>query len=376
MQSQSRSFVFHGRRLGRHAGFTLVELLVVIAIIAILIALLLPAVQAARGAADAAQCSNNLHQLGIAYLHARSQNVAVRGSNWQQGLAPYMEDKSATTECPAAWVDENSYGMNNKAHLFQQGMDDLRLLMLDYLAPTAAIVGYTDARKCDSWDEYAAFRHFGRCNALFFDGHVETMVPDTIDPCAEPYDEYWEPYRGPGEDDGYCSRPGLWGEYWQQRKWGDGFSGTPDVARIDPGLNLPFGQASGGNVTDSPSGLPYPFPGNRSSSQVSTPFGNRVMCAFLARWTGYIRADRSETYSFRIRHDDHCTITIDGQQVFNRYCCQWADGGSLMMVADEWVPIEICFDNDRWSDDYLEVQWKSSSDSTWRHIGAENLCSP
>lgn len=71
--------------MGPPAGFTLVELLVVIFIIGVLVALLLPAINAARESGRSATCVNNLRQFGAAlqeYGHRHNGQLCSGAWDW------------------------------------------------------------------------------------------------------------------------------------------------------------------------------------------------------------------------------------------------------------------------------------------------------
>jgi prepilin-type N-terminal cleavage/methylation domain-containing protein/prepilin-type processing-associated H-X9-DG protein len=92
-----------GPRPSRPAGFTIVELLVVVAIIGVLAGLLLPAIQSARETGRRMQCGNNLRQLALAAANFVAAHDAFPLGRDKPGedvwsaharLLPYLEETS------------------------------------------------------------------------------------------------------------------------------------------------------------------------------------------------------------------------------------------------------------------------------------------
>ncbi len=146
------------------AGFSLVELLVVIGIIAILVALLIPAIQASRAAASRASCANNLRQLGIAaHNHEAALGYFPAGSvakeyppeptaawtfyRWSAlaMLTPYLENTAAynaldlTVPLYASTFNvhpKNAQAVKTWVGEFLCPADEIRILSSDF-APTS-----------------------------------------------------------------------------------------------------------------------------------------------------------------------------------------------------------------------------------------------
>lgn len=186
----------------RKAGFTLVELLVVIGIIAVLIAMLLPALSQARNQAKSVQCQSNLRQIGQALVMYGNDNRSwvyppLRGANqprlerWPMYVFKPAVWNPKIMHCPADVEDpteDHTYILNN--HLYEKGikfgskvpnrspsdvivMGEKRFSWEDYYMNSDAF-----KKNTDYYSRVEPWMHGIRrgSNYLFLDTHVETRT--------------------------------------------------------------------------------------------------------------------------------------------------------------------------------------------------------
>ena len=183
-------------------AFTLVELLVVVAIIGILAALLTPTINTAMQKANQARCVGNLRNIGAAagawsannnnqvlFQQAGDAiNVPDFAGNWFDRILDFAPNGSTSLfHCPSdkkyGISGEKSYACSGTFYIESERRPVVypsvlapskKILVIDVEVGGGCIIRDVEFYSTEFGGKIS-FRHFGRANALFTDGHVETL---------------------------------------------------------------------------------------------------------------------------------------------------------------------------------------------------------
>ena len=170
------------REPARSAGFTLVELLVVLVVISLLFALVMVGTMTSRNKARQATCQSNLRQIGIAlrmYMEDHGgfpppypcgMGDTLHCENYVAAVAPYLQRTREVWFCPAdPYVGQDTlpdeWGVDHRFTSYELlgAYEDRGRLWL----PTPNWLGR------DGYDQ----AHSGGSNVLFWDGRVRWLTP-------------------------------------------------------------------------------------------------------------------------------------------------------------------------------------------------------
>lgn len=330
----------------RHPAFTLVELLVVIAVILVLMSLAMWGMSQARGAARTAQCGNNLKQIGAAFQqYVAARQAAPDAAAVLAGLDNYLANNRGVYSCPvvinSTAAEVVSYGVNP---CVQRMMSDAgKVLMVD---ANADMIDY-ESLDTATFQRDVAARHYDVANVLYVDGRVERTVVDDINPYRTPDGEQirtmlWKPRIG-GCSCAGAGTSGLLGEYWANP---DQWTGT-SWKRIEKTIDLPFGNPDF-------FGVPYSIPVPGTTASNPNPLKT-------ARFTGYIKPDTSEPYTFHVCCDNEAWVYVNGQLVLSR-----STGGPGPVQEWQMAPASIDLSAGRWYD--FEVRWREEGPGSPGHV--------
>ena len=213
----------------KKSAFTLIEVLVVISVIGLLMGVLLPALRSSRQAGQQIVCASNLRQIMVAvhlysddnsnwlpmaeppgrefphpknwFMNAQllsNMDIALNISPDNEILGPATKPSLLTCpadQTPRQWRDGTelnyalSYGMNGTWGAGGRPDHTRQRRLTEFRSPSN-VMGLTDA----SGEEFApgivlyhscprenvTFRHRGRTNAVFLDGHTEPLKKNDI----------------------------------------------------------------------------------------------------------------------------------------------------------------------------------------------------